>query len=343
VLQLIATPEATDLIYELTYFPGDSNPAAPGSIDKVVLNDGSADHGVGGGMQISVRAGKLVYGYTMVPLPPALRRVELKVTGSSAGAWSVPLELTPYPSGAAERYLPVGASDERHGMTVTVRGIVATADMTVLDLMVLADRPTVRVDGLGGLGGLRDATTALALHDQTGRIYAERFRQDARDQFPDPTTIADVAIFDPLGDDADELVLVVPSICFDDQDPRLDIDLPIGAPLDAMLGSYPIRVLASREVDIARGPHTSRAIALDLELASADAELQVLKPWQVMADGRSGGYSFGGPGIYGPAPQPLKLVEVHLTGSDPPKRVTFSGATVRARGPWRVRFRRPGR
>jgi hypothetical protein len=66
----------------------------------------------------------------------------------------------------------------------------------------------------------------------------------------------------------------------------------------------------------------------------------VLKPWQVKVDGQPGGYSFGGRGLYGPAPEPLNLIEVHQRGAEAPKRVTLSGATVQARGPWRIQFRR---
>jgi hypothetical protein len=340
VLQLVATPEATDLIYEVTHLPGDASPAPPGGMDKVVLNDGSADHGIGGGMHISVRMGKLVRGFTMVPLPAGLRRVELRVSGPSIGEWSVPLELGPFPSDAAERYVSVDASDIRHGITVTVRGIVVSRDMTVLDLMVLADRPTVRVDGLGGLAGMRDASTALVLRDQSGRVYPEHFRQDARDQLPDPTGIADVAIFDALEDGADELVLEVPSICFDDQDPRLDVALPVDSPMSAMLGDYPIRVLASRQIEIARMGQRVRAVALDLGLATPESDVRVLKPWQVLADGRPSGYSYGDQGIHGPAPEPLDLIEIHLGGSEPLKQVTLVGATVQARGPWLIPFRR---
>jgi hypothetical protein len=339
VLQLISTAEATDLIYEITHLSGDMAPG-PGAMDKVVLYDGTADYGIGGGMNISVRAGKLVRTFTMVPLPAGLHRIELRVSGPSIGAWAVPLELVPFPSAADEECVDVGASDTRHGITVTVRGIVASREVTALDLMVLAERPTVRVEGLGGLSGMRDASSALTLRDQTGRVYSELFRQDARDQFPDPSGIADVALFDPLGDDADELVLEVPTICFDDPDPRLEIDLPVDAPIAGMFGSYPVRVLASREVEIARGAHRGQAVALDLDLTATHDGRRVLKPWQVKVDGKPGGYSFGGRGLYAPAPEPLGLIEVHQVGTEPPKRVTLSGATVQARGPWRVQFLR---
>lgn len=343
VNQLIATTDATDLVYEVTNLPGDVSPAPPGMMDKVVLDDGSAEHGIGGGMHVSVRAGKLVRGFTMVPLPGGLRRVDLKVSGPSIGDWSVPLDLVPFPSDGEESYASVGASDTRHGITVTVRGMVATREFTALDLTVLANEPKVRVDGLGGLQGMRDATTALTLRDQTGRAYLEHFRQDARDQFPDPSGIADVAIFDALGAEAERLSLEVPVICFDDGGPTANIDLPVAAPITVMVGPYPIRVLQSREVEITRGPHKMKAIALDLDDSVSEGDLRVLKPRQVKVDGQLGGYSYGGQGIYAPSPKSLKLIEIHLNGPEPPKGVTLVGATVQARGPWRIEFARPAR
>jgi len=40
VLDLVATPEATDLTYEIAHFHGDANPGPPGGMHKVALSDG---------------------------------------------------------------------------------------------------------------------------------------------------------------------------------------------------------------------------------------------------------------------------------------------------------------
>src|SRR5438034_8174387 len=85
-------------------------------------------------------------------------------------------------------------------------------DATVVEVRAQSARPGWRVN-IGGLHGLRDETTAMRLHDQRGRTYAERARKDARDQFPDRFSGADVAVFDSLPDDAGALLLEVPYVC----------------------------------------------------------------------------------------------------------------------------------
>lgn len=344
VQQLVATSEATDLVYDVTWRPEDKNPGPPGSMDEVSLFDGSKAYGVGGGMSLSVRAGRIVRGFTMVPLPTGLADVELRVSVASIGDWNVPLHLVPFPSPSDGRYESIGASDSRHGVTVTVRGVVASSEATVLDLIALGDRPRLHVRGLGGLDGMRDASTALILRERSGPEHNEHFRQDARDRFPDPSGVADVAIFDALPDDAHDLVLECPFVCFSDPDPTAEIALPVNVPSDLMLGPHRVRVLASRQVEVRRGPHPpSPAIALDLDPRSATEDVTVIQPMQVKVDGEQVGFGFGGHGIYGPAPEPLKMLEVFQTGSGPPRQVTFVGVTVRARGPWRIPFTRSPR
>ena len=344
VLRLVATPEATDLVYEITHLPNDEGtfptPGRHGN-DRVTLSDGANEYGQGGAMHIAVRQGKLVRTFTMVPLPAGTTRVTLNVSGPSIGAWSVPLDLAPFPRADDARYVPVDAGDTQHGILVRVRGMTMTASETALDLSALPDRADVQVRGLGGLG-MRDATTALLLRDDGGRTYVEHFRQDARDQFPDPTGIADVAIFDVLSDEATTLVLEVPTICFTDPQPRLDLDLPVATPVVAEFAGRQIRVLSSRETTVARGPNAPvPAVAIDVDFGTTDDDICVIHPFQVSLDGQMSGYGFGGKGIYGPAPQPLSTIEIVRRGDEPPHVVTFIGATLRARGPWRIKIARP--
>src|SRR5207245_1125259 len=198
------------------------------------------------------------------------------------------------------RYVSVGASDTRHGVTVTVRGIVAGAEQTALDLIALGDGPETRV-GIGGMEGLRDASTALTLRDDASRTFIEQFRQDARDQFPDPSGIAAVAIFEALPDDASELELDVPSIVIDDPRPTLDIDLPVESPREVEFGPYGLRIRGSRAGEVRRGPRGPvPTVALDVDLGHVEDELCLLKPWRVNVDGQPGGFGFGVKGIYAP-------------------------------------------
>jgi hypothetical protein len=339
VLHLVATADATDLAYELTNVPTDQGtfptPQRPG-MDRVFLSDGRETYGVGGGMSISVRPGKLVRTLAMVPLPPGTTNIDLRVSGPSIGDWNVPLELVPFPAPGEGWYHDVNASDTRHGITVTVRGIVAMVKETAIDLSVLHEDAQVRVWGLGGLG-MRDSTTALTLRDDKGHALREHFREDARDQLPDPSGIGDVAIFDAVAIDAGELTLEVPMVCFDDGRGSADIDLPVEAPIDVRLGEYPIRIQGSRVTTVTRGGRSMAALAIDLGPRDDD-EICVIKPTSAKADGRMCGIGFGSHGIYAPAPKPLDAIEIYYEGDLPPTRVTLIGATVRARGPWRVSF-----
>jgi hypothetical protein len=347
VLRLIATPESTDLIYEVTHLPNDgaSMPMPRGAragMDRVWLSAGSGKYGPGGGMSISVRPGKLVRTFTLVPVPEGTTRIDLHVDGADIGEWNVPLELVPFPGDDEARYVEIGASDARHGVTVTVRGMVHGAAFTAFDLFALADSPEIRIWGLGGLH-MRDATTALVLRDDKGHSFTERFRQDARDQFPDPSGIADVAIFEGLPDDAEHLTIEVPSVCFDDRRPQLEIDLPVQAPIDARLGDYPIRISGGSPETVTRGGRSVAVVALAVELGRVDDEFCVIHPTMAKADGQISGVGWGSDGIYAPSPEPVKTVEVYYQGEAPPQRITLSGATVRARGPWRIGFARPAR
>lgn len=344
VLRLVATPEASDLVYELTHLPGDDHAIAmPGhqaGMDRVWLTDGSATYGAAGSMSLAVRTGKLVRSFTLVPMAEGTTHVELHVDGAAIGEWTVPLDLVPFPGPDEAAYAQIGKSDSRHGITVTVRGMVASERETAFDLITLAEAPDTRVWGLGGLH-MRDASTAITLGDDKGRSFTERFRQDARDQFPDPTGIADVAIFDALPQDADQLTIEIPSVCFDDSRPTLDIDLPVVSPIEARFGSYPIRITSANPVTVTRGGRAVTVVALEVELGSVDNELCVIHPTRAMADGKMTGAGWGSHGIYAPSPQPTKTVEVYYTGDTPPRRITLIGATIRARGPWRVSFQRP--
>jgi len=343
VLRLVATRDATDLVYELTDLPGDQG-AFPtpqrGDRDHVALRVGAHEYGEGGGMSISVRAGKLVRSFTMVPLPEHTTALVLHISGPSIGDWDVPLELEPFPAPGDAAYQPIGATTSAHGVTVTLRGMVETQDATALDLQALHEADKVTVTGLGGLR-MRDESTALILRDEFGRTFIERFRNDARDQFPDPTGIGDVAIFDPLPDDASELVLEVPAVCFEDYRPTLDVELPIQDPIETRLGDYPIRLLASRETEVQRGGVLMRAVAIDLDLGTLDDPLCVIKPGGVKVDGKFAGMGFGSHGIRRPSPTPLKTIEIFPGEGPMPPRVTLFAATVRARGPWTIRFNRP--
>jgi hypothetical protein len=196
----------------------------------------------------------------------------------------------------------------------------------------VSGRPGWRVN-IGGLHGLRDQTTAMRLHDACGRTHLERTRQDARDQFPDRFNTADVAVFDPLPDDAGDVVLEVPYVCADDHASSAEIALPVRQPVGVDLAGTEMRVLGTREAELP-GTH-GPAIAVDLDVKSWVRDRRVIAPLTASLDGQRCGISWGN-GLNAPSPEPAPYVLVPCANPDQPHALTLRGAWVQLRGPWRV-------
>lgn len=338
VTELVSTTSGTDLEYEFTCLEGDTDLWRH---ETTLLRSGSREfRGAPGPLHSSVRPGKIVRGLSLAPIPSDIRQVDLMLSGGVLGDWSFPLELAAFPSGGVTEATALDASDTREGITIHVRAIAVTPEATALQLEVLAQPPVCMIGGIGGMRGMREAATALTLRDQTGRVFPERIRPDARDQFPNPTGRGDVALFDALPPDAHELELDVPFVIVEESTPAISIELPVTRPTDVMLGPFAIQVLGSRAADADKPWHRGPALAVDLDLGGWQRDRRVLKPGQVAVDGKPGGFGFGG-GMRGPAPEALSYIEIPVAEPEKAKNLTLSMATVQVRGPWRVRFARP--
>lgn len=328
VTALVSTAEATDLIYEIEWH-GEQDFHPQG--DRVVLHGADIDAACRPrGMNMAVRHGKLVLTHALPPVGEGVRRVELEVAGSE-GAWRVPLELEPFGLEAGLR--EVDASDTLHGITIAVRGIAHLPDATVFELVVSFEGLRRRVD-IGGLNGLRDEVTALRLRDVRGGVYAERTRNDARDQLPDPTGRADVAVFGSLAPDAGALTLEVPSVSVNDFASTADVALPVTDPVNITLAGARLRVLRTRETEIDTPQFRGAAIAVDLD-ASWHEDRRIIWPTQAKVDGASRGVGTGG-GMYAPAPEPLTTLTIPCDSPSTARVLTLGGAFVQLRGPWRI-------
>jgi len=244
----------------------------------------------------------------------------------------VPLDLEPFGSDERQRRRDVGTSDTRNDITITVDSLVRLPDATVVEVRAQCNRPGWRIN-IGGLHGLRDATTAMRLHDGRGRTYLERARNDARDQFPDRFSGADVAMFDPLPDDADALVLEVPYTCADDHTTSADIALPVREPVTVELAGAEVRILATREAQLpgSRGP----AVAVDLDVSTWYRDRRIIAPLRASLDGRECGLSWGN-GLHAPAPEPASHILVPCAAPADARALTLRGGFVQLRGPWRI-------
>ena len=328
VTQLVSTADATDVIYEVEWHgEQDLHPQR----DNVVLHGASTDPACRpGAMNMAVREGKLVLTRSLPPVAAGIRSVELEVAGSEGG-WRVPLELEAY--GADGGLREVGSSATLHGITITVRGIDRGPEATLLELAVSFEGLRRRVD-IGGLSGLRDEVTAMRLRDERGRIYVERTRNDARDQLPDPTGRADVAVFDPLPPDAEALRLEVPYVSVTDFESAVDVALPVREPVDLSLAGARLRVLATRESEIDTPHFRGPAIAVDLD-PEWHEDRRIIWPAQAKIDGVGKFVGTGG-SIYAPAPEPLATLTIPCDAPSEARVLTLGNAFVQLRGPWRI-------
>jgi hypothetical protein len=330
IAQLVSTPDGTDLIYEVEWH-GEQD--VHSERDRVVMHGASTDPACRpGGMAVAVRQGKLVCTRSLPPVAAGITRVEIEISGGG-GQWRIPLDLEPFGADEQQRRHEVGTSDTRQEVTITVDGIAFMPDATVIEVSAVSARSGWRVN-IGGLHGLRDETTAMRLHDHRGRIYQERTRQDARDQFPDRSGRGDVGVFEPMSDDAGAYVLEVPYVCANDHTTTsVDIALPVREPTTVELAGAETRLLATREAELpgSRGS----AIAVDLDVSRWYGDRRVIAPLGAKLDGRDAGISWD-KGLHGPSPEPAPSVLVPCATPLEPHVLTLRGAFVQLRGPWRI-------
>jgi hypothetical protein len=330
ITQLVSTADGSDLIYEVEWH-GEQD--VHSERDRVVMHGASTDPACRpGSMAVAVRQGKLVCTRSLPPVAAGITHVEIEISGDG-GQWRVPLDLEPFGADEQQRRREVGASDSRQEVTITVDSITFMPDATVVEVRAVSERPGWRVS-IGGLRGLRDETTALRLHHGHGRSYLERTRQDARDQFPDRFGQGDVGVFDPISDDAGALVLEVPYVCAHDHTTTsADIPLPVREPITVELAGAETRVRATRESELpgSRGS----AIAVDLDVSTWYGDRRVIVPLGAKLDGQDAGISWG-KGLHGPSPEPAPSVLVPCATPTEPHLLTFRGAFVQLRGPWRI-------
>ena len=344
IMELVSTEKGTDLLYEFTTVPEErKGPNALGAgFEQIALRDGEREYGCDpkafGSSETAARYNWAVRRRMgLLPIPLDLRRVEIRLSGKPVGDWSVFVDLVPFAADPAHEQLALEASDTREGITITVRGIDASASGTAVNIEATTDAPVMRPLSIGGLSGMRDGITALILRDDKGRVYPERARPE--DGSPDPSGRTDVALFEPLPADAHELELEVPFVFVDDEAGKIELDLPVIVPVEATLDRRTVRVLSTAEADRSNPWNRGPALGVSLDLGGWHGDRRVLKPLGVAVDGKPRGMSYGR-GINSVAPEPVDYVETPLEKPLEAKHLALTGATVQVRGPWRVKFPR---
>ena len=345
VRQLIATDDGTDLLYDFTspggqviQGPNEDRPWIGSSPEKVVVRTPDGEHQVSaaGRASTSVDARRAARKWSAPPLPLFAGSVELSLSSPIVGEWTVPIELVPFGEALDERAVTVDASATRNGITIRVRAIAATATETVIGIGLDREGRGAKAVGIGGLHGNREGPSALVLHDAAGRTWHERRQLDrvARDHVGG----TDVALFDPLPDDARELVLDVPFVYVMDPG-EVEIALPVTSSSDALLGTHPIRILGSA-VGTPRSapPQFGPALQLSLELGEWHNDERVLMPWRMKVDGQDRGMGTGGMNTVDP--QPVGVIEALGPDVTSASTIALIGAWIQVRGPWRIDFSR---
>lgn len=332
----VASENSTDIVYDFGDLDGGPGCMVPSRdaphMDTVRFFDGEAPVQVdaAGRSGLAVRPGKLVRRLTLGPLPQDLRRLEMQIVGRDVGEWRAHIELVPiHGRGAAS-----GDARATHaGITIAVTSVVFGEDETAMELE-LGGTGSVVPEWIGGLGGMRDATTALSIRDGAGNTYLERFRNDAREQIESPRPGLAVALFPPIPADARDLTVEVPYIVGTDRDARLEVALPVAAPRSLLFGPYPVTVQQS-VADTKTPWHRGSALALDLDLGGWSNDRRVIVPGMPRLDGQMTGMGYGR-GMYAPSPKPVEHLEFAAADPLAAHMLTFEGATIHVRGPWRI-------
>jgi hypothetical protein len=268
-------------------------------------------------------------------LSPDARRVTLEIRGN-LGEWDIPLSLVPLAETGIAAKMPDHAEEQRHGITVRVRGVVATDVETVLDVEAVAAPPARSILAIGGWPTRYRAKDLLGLIDGHGRRLDEitpaqrphNWRQGNRT----------FAIFPPLPSDSTDWTLLVPAVQVAESEGSVDITLPIHAPTETVFGRCPMTIRWADIVEDMRsapGEATTRGVEVHYRRTSADEPRRVLRPGRVLVDGAAtSSFGFDYADSQGP------VMKVRLPASGMATTLTLLDPVVEVRGPWEVRWRR---
>lgn len=334
--ELVATPEGTELTYHLTGLTGDEGYTS--KQDLVAIHTGSVE-------QVLARGA-----FSFASDPAGLRRristttviqqwvgpVDIVIAVADVGEFRLAAALRPFGTDTDAPRRDVNASAIHEGITVTVRGVGAAREETAAEVEVAVADGECCV-GIGGYQGHRLGPTALSIRDESGRVYGERW--------PEPGRVdhATLALFEPLHPEARELELTVPYVFVEEPELMQAIPLPVASPVEARLGRYQIRVLATARVEAdprARGAsYREPAVGVDLDLGGWHGDRRVLTPGRILVDGVFCASRYRLPGTMN-ATQPEPVDRVELTGDRvfAAKTLSFSNPSIQVRGPWRIRF-----
>jgi hypothetical protein len=333
--ELIATPNGTELMYHVSGLTGDEGYTSKQDVVTIragstveVLAPGSFSFGTdANGLRRRLSSSSVI--------PLRVGPIELAITIHGIGEFQLAAAVRQFGADTDVARQDVNTSVTHDGITVTVRGVGAAREETAVEVEVaVGDGECCR--GIGGYAGHRLGPTALTLRDESGRVYAERWQEPGR---RDHVTLA---LFQPLGPSARELELTVPYIFLEEFTKTEALALPVTSPVEARLGRYPIRVVATTRVEAEFRPPIERfrehALRVDLDLGGWHGDRRLLFAGRILVDGEFCGVRYHQPGMNATQPAPVDRLE--LAGELPltAKTLAFAHPCIQVRGPWRIGF-----
>ena len=335
---LVATPEGTELRYDVIGLTGDEGYTAKQDTISIasagvsqVLQRGEFSFRPPSFSAVSELSRRLA---SASVIPQRRGLVEISITIDGVGEFRVAAALTPFVREPDAAGHDVNTSVTHDGITVAVGRLGVAREETALEIEVAVGEGECCA-GIGGYQGHRRGPTALSLRDESGRVYAERW------QPPGPFDRATLARFEPLHRDARDLELQVPYIFVEQRDAVPEFVLPVTEPLDVPVGGYEIRVLASTYVhdpDASRSRDRASKLAVDLDLGGWHRDRRIVLPGRVVVDGGRGSVGYGPRHFNAAEPEPVDRILVSGERVGAARTLGFIGPTIQVRGPWRVRF-----
>jgi hypothetical protein len=269
-------------------------------------------------------------------LPADARQVVLAIRGK-LGDWDVPVELGPITASGAIAVDDLTAEATTRGVTVRLVRAAFASDRTFVELEATSTLAATSIRGMGDLQ--RDGADRLVIVDGSGGRHVEELSRETVRR-PDVPQGRAYAMFGPLPVDEGDLTLVVPSVLLDDEQPSLDVPLPLHERREMRLGRYPIVLGPIALVgDLPSAPGAPAGHGLRFAIGPAgDQDEVALRPLSLGVDGAAKKHGWG----WGWHPEPgLRNMSIDLTRDVTPTSLRLEGAIVKVRGPWEIRVTRP--
>jgi hypothetical protein len=335
---LIASPDGTELVYDLTY---DAEGGELRARESIVIRHGAREYDLGSGT-VAVWSTDGVWRRAIrskVGFPATAGLAEVEVAISGLGEWRVTGALTEFGRGAESRDLD--ASDMRDGITVHLHSFCLSDGVAAVEVSATTSAEGTIVEGIGAYSTTRMGPSALTLRDQALRVYSEQLHDPRLDDaMPQGRQFA---VFEPVPDDAREFALEIPFVYVDECNTQVSFDVPVSTPANVAYGRYRASILrtytAPARPDATSQRYREPGLGVDIDLGGWQDGRRMLVPRRILVDGTNRGMRYTNR-FDMRAPEPVQQFEIPMEGADNAARVKLLGALVQVHGPWVIKFER---